>query len=91
MSALAANANNLTTLKNFIPLEKIGTGSFSSVYKVRRVDDDKIYALKKVYHESNLGQNYVSQITIKTECTQLNTNISLSEFRKPCLLQGGLL
>lgn len=35
-------------LKNFVPLGKIGEGAFSSVFKVRRVDDGRIYALKKV-------------------------------------------
>ena len=35
-------------LGNFVPLGKIGEGSFSSVHKVRRVDDGKIYALKRV-------------------------------------------
>ena len=37
-------------LKNFVPLGKIGEGSFSSVHKVRRVDDGRIYALKKVVY-----------------------------------------
>jgi serine/threonine protein kinase len=35
-------------VKNFVPLGMIGHGSFSEVYKVRRVADGKIYALKKV-------------------------------------------
>jgi serine/threonine protein kinase len=38
-----------TALVDFQPLDKIGEGSFSWVYKVRRIADDKIYALKKVY------------------------------------------
>jgi serine/threonine protein kinase len=37
-----------TSLTNFVPLAKIGEGSFSSVYQVRRVTDNKSYALKKV-------------------------------------------
>lgn len=37
-----------TALVDFEPLDKIGEGSFSSVYKVRRIADNKIYALKKV-------------------------------------------
>lgn len=36
------------TLSNFLPLERIGEGTYSSVYKVRRTDDGAIYALKKV-------------------------------------------
>ena len=39
------------TLHSFVPLERIGEGTFSSVYKVRRVSDNGIYALKKVLHE----------------------------------------
>lgn len=37
-----------TTLRDFVPLEKLGEGSFSTVYKVKRISDSKIYALKKV-------------------------------------------
>ena len=37
-----------TSLTHFHPLSKIGEGSFSSVYKVKRNADSKIYALKKV-------------------------------------------
>ena len=37
-----------SSLIDFIPLLKIGEGSFSSVYKVQRVSDGRIYALKKV-------------------------------------------
>lgn len=36
------------TLRDFLPLYKLGTGSFSSVYKVKRITDNLIYALKKV-------------------------------------------
>jgi len=50
------------SLKDFIVLSKlgnksrfisnsIGSGSFSEVFKVRRVADNKIYALKKVRDE----------------------------------------
>ena len=35
-------------LDNFIPMEKLGEGSYSSVYKVKRVNDSHLYALKKV-------------------------------------------
>lgn len=38
----------MTSLRDFIPLEKLGEGSFSTVYKVKRVSDEKMYALKKV-------------------------------------------
>lgn len=44
----------MTTLKDFIPLDKLGEGSFSTVYKVKRLGDNKIYALKKVYNHNQL-------------------------------------
>jgi NIMA (never in mitosis gene a)-related kinase 1/4/5 len=37
-----------TSLKDFIVVDKLGTGSFSSVYKVQRIDDKNYYAMKKV-------------------------------------------
>ena len=36
------------SLRNFQILAEIGTGSFASVFKVRRFEDDEIYPLKKV-------------------------------------------
>lgn len=39
---------SLTTMRSFLPIEKLGEGSFASVYKVQRISDRKIYALKKV-------------------------------------------
>jgi NIMA (never in mitosis gene a)-related kinase len=35
-------------IRDFQILSKIGEGSYSSVYKVRRLTDNKTYALKKV-------------------------------------------
>ena len=35
-------------MDGFIILDKIGEGSYSSVYKVKRKEDGIIYALKKV-------------------------------------------
>lgn len=34
--------------KNFIVIEKIGKGAFSNVYKTKRLEDGKLYALKRV-------------------------------------------
>ena len=34
--------------KEFKVIAKLGTGTFSTVYKVRRISDNKFYALKKV-------------------------------------------
>ena len=35
-------------MENFEIEEKLGSGTFSEVFKVRRITDDQIYALKKV-------------------------------------------
>lgn len=34
--------------EDFVIIKSIGKGAFSSVYKVRRVETEKIYALKQV-------------------------------------------
>ena len=36
------------SLNDFEKLTRIGTGSYSSVYKVERIEDGRQYALKKV-------------------------------------------
>lgn len=36
------------SLKDFEILVKLGDGAYSSVYKVRRIEDGQIYALKRV-------------------------------------------
>lgn len=38
----------MSSIRDFVPLAKLGEGSFSTVYKVRRESDQKVYALKKV-------------------------------------------
>lgn len=45
----------MSSIRDFVPLTKLGEGTFSTVYKVRRLSDQKIYALKKV-RMSNLTQ-----------------------------------
>ena len=37
-----------TGLKDFVIMQKLGDGAYSSVYKVKRIEDGQIYALKKV-------------------------------------------
>lgn len=39
---------SMASADSFTTLGLIGHGSFSEVYKVRRAEDGKIYALKKV-------------------------------------------
>jgi serine/threonine protein kinase len=36
----------MTSLKSFEILKKLGKGAFGQVYKVKRLKDGKIYALK---------------------------------------------
>ena len=51
--------NNASSLKNFTVLSKLGEGSFASVYKVMRNDDQKLYAIKKVkniFMQVKIGQ-----------------------------------
>ncbi len=36
------------SLKDFEILSKLGDGAYSSVYRVRRIEDGQIYALKRV-------------------------------------------
>ncbi len=36
------------SLNDFVLMNKIGEGAFSSVHKVKRISDGLIYALKKV-------------------------------------------
>lgn len=38
----------MSTLDDFEVMQKIGSGSFSCVYKVKRTEDGNIYAMKKV-------------------------------------------
>ena len=55
---VAANMNifilifvsEIMSLEDFKVLEKLGAGAYSSVYKVRRIQDNQIYALKKIQY-----------------------------------------
>lgn len=47
-SELEQRRVSTTRLQDFFILEKIGDGAYSEVFKVRRLNDNKIYALKKV-------------------------------------------
>jgi NIMA (never in mitosis gene a)-related kinase len=38
----------MSTIRNFQTLEKLGEGAYSTVYKVKRLTDNEVYAMKKV-------------------------------------------
>lgn len=38
----------MITIRNFKIIEKLGSGSFSQVYKVQKLDDGLLYAMKRV-------------------------------------------
>jgi NIMA (never in mitosis gene a)-related kinase len=40
------------SLNDFMILGKVGEGAFSTVYKVKRISDGNLYALKKVFHKT---------------------------------------
>jgi NIMA (never in mitosis gene a)-related kinase len=38
----------MSSIRDFQPMSKLGEGTYSTVYKVKRLSDGHIYALKKV-------------------------------------------
>ena len=38
----------MTSIDNFQLLKKLGKGAFGSVYKVKRLEDGQVYALKRI-------------------------------------------
>ena len=38
----------MSSIRDFLPICKLGEGSYSTVYKVKRINDQHLYALKKV-------------------------------------------
>lgn len=64
-----SSATVSSSLKSFNVLEKLGEGSFASVYKVQRIDDKKLYAMKKVSHIHNIGENFGDEIKRKRQCS----------------------
>lgn len=44
-------------MDNFRKIEKIGSGSYSTVYKATRISDGVTYAIKKVFSLVNVGSN----------------------------------
>jgi NIMA (never in mitosis gene a)-related kinase len=58
------------SLNDFVILQRIGEGSYSSVHKVKRISDGNIYALKQVYKLFMKGKNSCIERQIKIECTE---------------------
>ena len=48
-STLPQCGSHITTLKDFKVVERLGEGSYSSVYRVVRLSDNQVYALKRGY------------------------------------------
>lgn len=46
--AKKCESKNYSSIEDFQVLRKIGEGTYSTVYKVRRFADDQKYALKKI-------------------------------------------
>lgn len=46
------------SLKDFKVLQKLGAGAYSVVHKVKRKDDGKVYALKKVKFIKFIQENF---------------------------------
>lgn len=66
----------MTTLEDFKIIEKLGDGAYSSVFKVKRIEDEQFYALKKV-NIFNLSEkereNALNEVRILASCQ--NTNV----------------
>ena len=64
MSTIKSQPKQTTTanLDDFVVLGKLGEGSFSTVHKVRRITDGKIYALKKVHLFWTLDQHEEAEV-----------------------------
>jgi serine/threonine protein kinase len=53
------NYKNTYGQDNFLPLKKLGSGSFGDVYLVRDKNSGKLYAMKTLSKRKILGQNLV--------------------------------
>ena len=65
------------SIQEFEIIKKLGSGTFSEVFKVRRKTDDKIYALKKVSLEP---------LSVKERQNALNEVRILASIQHPCII-----
>ena len=64
-------------MKNFQIINKLGNGAYSEVFKVRRVEDNKIYALKRVK---------LKNLKEKEKCNSLNEIRILASIKSPFVI-----
>lgn len=67
----------MSNIRDFIPLSKLGEGTYSTVYKVQRRSDGKVYALKKVK---------MNQLTKKEQENALNEIRILASIESPAII-----
>ena len=65
------------SIQEFEIIKKLGSGTFSEVFKGRRKTDDKIYALKKVSLEP---------LSVKERQNALNEVRILASIQHPCII-----
>lgn len=67
----------MSSIRDFLPLSKIGEGTYSTVYKVQRRSDNQIYALKKVK---------MNQLSTKEQENALNEIRILASIESPAII-----
>jgi NIMA (never in mitosis gene a)-related kinase 1/4/5 len=67
----------MSTIRDFVPLSKLGEGTYSTVYKVRRNTDQQVYALKKVK---------MNQLSTKEKENALNEIRILASIDSPSII-----
>jgi NIMA (never in mitosis gene a)-related kinase len=67
----------MSSIRDFVPLSKLGEGTYSTVYKVRRVSDQQVYALKKVK---------MNQLSTKEKENALNEVRILASIESPSIV-----
>ena len=65
------------SINDFEVLEKLGSGTFSEVFRVKRKEDGKVYALKKVSLEP---------LSVKERQNALNEVRILASIQHPCII-----